>query len=141
MIRRPPRSTRTDTLFPYTTLFRSHPERHAGSAVLATPARAGVPACEERDRRGALRYRARRLRPQLRVDQPFAAAHRHSLARFPRARRPAHRAALRSPRPQHLGDELRLAVRPRATPPQSWRAASPLPPRTRPGLGPLPPPP
>src|SRR3546814_5690470 len=32
MIRRPPRSTRTDTLFPYTTLFRSHgddrPRRH-----------------------------------------------------------------------------------------------------------------
>src|SRR3546814_8752025 len=32
MIRRPPRSTRTDTLFPYTTLFRSalhrHPEDH-----------------------------------------------------------------------------------------------------------------
>src|SRR3546814_3146274 len=27
MIRRPPRSTRTDTLFPYTTLFRSH-RRH-----------------------------------------------------------------------------------------------------------------
>src|SRR3546814_1195324 len=28
MIRRPPRSTRTDTLFPYTTLFRSHdPDR------------------------------------------------------------------------------------------------------------------
>src|SRR3546814_20415083 len=26
MIRRPPRSTRTDTLFPYTTLFRSLPE-------------------------------------------------------------------------------------------------------------------
>src|SRR3546814_2147877 len=26
MIRRPPRSTRTDTLFPYTTLFRSNPE-------------------------------------------------------------------------------------------------------------------
>src|SRR3546814_19144369 len=26
MIRRPPRSTRTDTLFPYTTLFRSQPE-------------------------------------------------------------------------------------------------------------------
>src|SRR3546814_15267798 len=24
MIRRPPRSTRTDTLFPYTTLFRAH---------------------------------------------------------------------------------------------------------------------
>src|SRR3546814_2326913 len=29
MIRRPPRSTRTDTLFPYTTLFRSRrPARH-----------------------------------------------------------------------------------------------------------------
>src|SRR3546814_14158918 len=27
MIRRPPRSTRTDTLFPYTTLFRSKVER------------------------------------------------------------------------------------------------------------------
>src|SRR3546814_3358317 len=27
MIRRPPRSTRTDTLFPYTTLFRSHQVR------------------------------------------------------------------------------------------------------------------
>src|SRR3546814_8988295 len=29
MIRRPPRSTRTDTLFPYTTLFRSHWRRFA----------------------------------------------------------------------------------------------------------------
>src|SRR3546814_14597353 len=28
MIRRPPRSTRTDTLFPYTTLFRSSPNSH-----------------------------------------------------------------------------------------------------------------
>src|SRR3546814_19793084 len=28
MIRRPPRSTRTDTLFPYTTLFRSHIGAH-----------------------------------------------------------------------------------------------------------------
>src|SRR3546814_1836473 len=30
MIRRPPRSTRTDTLFPYTTLFRSRRRRIAG---------------------------------------------------------------------------------------------------------------
>src|SRR3546814_10173343 len=30
MIRRPPRSTRTDTLFPYTTLFRSLPQRQQG---------------------------------------------------------------------------------------------------------------
>src|SRR3546814_4937566 len=33
MIRRPPRSTRTDTLFPYTTLFRSLEE--GGSRVLS----------------------------------------------------------------------------------------------------------
>src|SRR3546814_18920189 len=30
MIRRPPRSTRTDTLFPYTTLFRSYDDRVSG---------------------------------------------------------------------------------------------------------------
>src|SRR3546814_8533246 len=30
MIRRPPRSTRTDTLFPYTTLFRSAPAKRYG---------------------------------------------------------------------------------------------------------------
>src|SRR3546814_4364396 len=30
MIRRPPRSTRTDTLFPYTTLFRSDPSPPGG---------------------------------------------------------------------------------------------------------------
>src|SRR3546814_18919863 len=35
MIPRPPRSTRTDTLFPYTTLFRSHPEREFGGAAPA----------------------------------------------------------------------------------------------------------
>src|SRR3546814_8646664 len=34
MIRRPPRSTRTDTLFPYTTLFRSHPHRHRADQVV-----------------------------------------------------------------------------------------------------------
>src|SRR3546814_18898280 len=32
MIRRPPRSTRTDTLFPYTTLFRSVPTGPIGQA-------------------------------------------------------------------------------------------------------------
>src|SRR3546814_20713049 len=33
MLRRPPRSTRTDTLFPYTTLFRSGDARARGDAV------------------------------------------------------------------------------------------------------------
>src|SRR3546814_1056796 len=35
MIRRPPRSTRTDTLFPYTTLFRSYPDRETIVALAA----------------------------------------------------------------------------------------------------------
>src|SRR3546814_15828671 len=35
MIRRPPRSTRTDTLFPYTTLFRSIELEHRGEQLLA----------------------------------------------------------------------------------------------------------
>src|SRR3546814_6541381 len=43
MIRRPPRSTRTDTLFPYTTLFRSRgrydPAAQPAAAVRARPAR------------------------------------------------------------------------------------------------------
>src|SRR3546814_14501898 len=34
MIRRPPRSTRTDTLFPYTTLFRSAKHRHLKRLLL-----------------------------------------------------------------------------------------------------------
>src|SRR3546814_11235619 len=33
MIRRPPRSTRTDTLFPYTTLFRSERDLLGGAAL------------------------------------------------------------------------------------------------------------
>src|SRR3546814_6230481 len=40
MIRRPPRSTRTDTLFPYTTLFRSAREANAEIADPNSPARA-----------------------------------------------------------------------------------------------------
>src|SRR3546814_13006801 len=34
MIRRPPRSTRTDTLFPYTTLFRSRLAKQASDELL-----------------------------------------------------------------------------------------------------------
>src|SRR3546814_4223162 len=40
MIRRPPRSTRTDTLFPYTTRFRSTPE--GAIATLSTAAEAAI---------------------------------------------------------------------------------------------------
>src|SRR3546814_11627233 len=41
MIRRPPRSTRTDTLFPYTTLFRSTDEGWARASCSALVARDG----------------------------------------------------------------------------------------------------
>src|SRR3546814_14401048 len=37
MIRRPPRSTRTDTLFPYTTLFRSAQARAEGLGKARVP--------------------------------------------------------------------------------------------------------
>src|SRR3546814_5283767 len=39
MIRRPPRSTRTDTLFPYTTLFRSHSRTSRSSRAIAVISR------------------------------------------------------------------------------------------------------
>src|SRR3546814_20122728 len=39
MIRRPPRSTRTDTLFPYTTLFRSLSPRRLSSDAYASTVR------------------------------------------------------------------------------------------------------
>src|SRR3546814_953842 len=45
MIRRPPRSTRTDTLFPYTTLFRSSQglvERHLVESDLVAPGAADI---------------------------------------------------------------------------------------------------
>src|SRR3546814_9087382 len=67
MIRRPPRSTRTDTLFPYTTLFRS-------------PAPSGVSAPRARDREGSgaadARSRLRRvwLRTSYQLDSSVAAS-------------------------------------------------------------------
>src|SRR3546814_10792821 len=47
MIRRPPRSTRTDTLFPYTTLFRSDNSR---SSIRPAGAAARAPAAPTRFR-------------------------------------------------------------------------------------------
>src|SRR3546814_2735855 len=54
MIRLPPRSTRTDTLFPYTTLFRSV------TAARSWPARPATPLC----RRPCRRRRSRRASPR-----------------------------------------------------------------------------
>src|SRR3546814_3860744 len=42
MIRRPPRSTRTDTLFPYTTLFRA-PRGPAARIILCIDPRLAIP--------------------------------------------------------------------------------------------------
>src|SRR3546814_16713360 len=50
MIRRPPRSTRTDTLFPYTTLFRSEDVTHNVRGIKSIPVEldgADVPALLE----------------------------------------------------------------------------------------------
>src|SRR3546814_10603167 len=53
MIRRPPRSTRTDTLFPYTTLFRSAPQARVAAPALPA-ARTGRAAATARPyRRGS----------------------------------------------------------------------------------------
>src|SRR3546814_12535068 len=56
MIRRPPRSTRTDTLLPYTTLFRS---------IAADRHDVGMPRHQpERIELGIFRHRERRVRPR-----------------------------------------------------------------------------
>src|SRR3546814_7634036 len=49
MIRLPPRSTRTDTLFPYTTLFRSRAQTRTGTRLAPAPAwrRSGAARSEE----------------------------------------------------------------------------------------------
>src|SRR3546814_12679490 len=52
MIRRPPRSTRTDTLFPYTTLFRSALEAEHADALEALGDEELAPATDVDFRRG-----------------------------------------------------------------------------------------
>src|SRR3546814_721096 len=77
MIRRPPRSTRTDTLFPYTTLFRS--------PLAVRPARAGCAAA-------AGGRQARPRRPEPRRRQAHGRRRRRRRARAARrARRPRRR--------------------------------------------------
>src|SRR3546814_17944181 len=61
MIRRPPRSTRTDTLFPYTTLFRSPTDEACTPLIYAT-------ACAKCSDDGHL-ARPRRQGPRMGVDE------------------------------------------------------------------------
>src|SRR3546814_11305981 len=71
MIRRPPRSTRTDTLFPYTTLFRSRPELslRVPRARPQAPGNRQVPGTAGRLRPGA-RTALRRATSDSTLDTP-----------------------------------------------------------------------
>src|SRR3546814_591656 len=71
MIRRPPRSTRTDTLFPYTTLFRS--EGHAGEPAAGVDEGFGHAEIEDRD---AFVHRVLLL-PRAGLHLVEAGAHQH----------------------------------------------------------------
>src|SRR3546814_6552012 len=89
MIRRPPRSTRTDTLFPYTTLFRSRHrsrcrlwDRLARGAAL----RLGEPACRRADRDRSHHDGGQRVHP-LAPAQARRCAGRSATGEYPRADR------------------------------------------------------
>src|SRR3546814_1584080 len=62
MIRRPPKSTRTDTLFPYTTLFRSYAYLAGKGMVAAIAALGGVRQSQQKTLVAA-RQRLQALRP------------------------------------------------------------------------------
>src|SRR3546814_15098747 len=64
MIRRPPRSTRTDTLFPYTTLFRSH----AACEPLDRKSRTAQRRSKKEVRETAHHLASLRLLPKLGID-------------------------------------------------------------------------
>src|SRR3546814_12413022 len=67
MIRRPPRSTRTDTLFPYTTLFRStgvDPSVKTYSVRVYAASISSIAAERQRDARYRRHYRKHRQRRQ-----------------------------------------------------------------------------
>src|SRR3546814_1919961 len=60
MIRRPPRSTRTDTLFPYTTLLRSLAGDRDGGGARGAPRRCGLAAVDLRAAAAFLTHRNHR---------------------------------------------------------------------------------
>src|SRR3546814_9391802 len=64
MIRRPPRSTRTDTLFPYTTLFRSSARAAAGDGRSERAGAGHAAADQQRTADGCGRLSGRRLTKQ-----------------------------------------------------------------------------
>src|SRR3546814_14054871 len=72
MIRRPPRSTRTDTLFPYTTLFRS------SSTTVSVPRKRGSSGARKRNSSSCSRL-ASRLSP-AKVAERCPASSRHAVS-------------------------------------------------------------
>src|SRR3546814_15050304 len=115
MIRRPPRSTRTDTLFPYTTLFRSDDDERVRARRRAK-ARAG-------DRAGFACCHGRPGRPD--PDAAQLAGQRDQVYRAGRA----------NPR------RGQAHSRPGVGPPRPCRPHPPRPPPSPPPPPPLPPPP
>src|SRR3546814_8775768 len=118
MIRRPPRSTRTDTLFPYTTLFRS--EARAGADRCAAIGLGG----QRRDARTAAGgdlpgLRQARTRPAARTEQcrrgaSGVARHQHWRRRLDRGtlyRRNAFRLVERAARSEEPTSELQHILR------------------------------
>src|SRR3546814_1558394 len=86
MIRRPPRSKRTDTLLPYTTLFRSKVQDREMPALVAIPP--GQQKIRDLGRRAGLgRARGRQRDPQQAADRRVGLIEAHG---------PDDRAALRS---------------------------------------------
>src|SRR3546814_17974829 len=77
MIRRPPRSTRTDTLFPYTTLFRSH---HQAPRGRDNQHRKLCPLPPQRAWRGSGRARGRKAR-RLAVYHPASCSFEKNILR------------------------------------------------------------
>src|SRR3546814_1372924 len=62
MTRRPPRSTRTDTLFPYTTLFRSRLNNHARAVAIRGLDRAILHLLQQAGRLDHIDYQTTRLK-------------------------------------------------------------------------------
>src|SRR3546814_20251700 len=117
MIRRPPRSTRTDSLFPYTTLFRSR------GPVAATRSRAARARVSARDRAAGA------ARPD-----GFRQADGHTAEALRSRRREA--LVCTSTRTDPAGRRCRAAARPAGRRAQGLRIfLSPLPPLAAAGLG------
>src|SRR3546814_12543960 len=74
MIRRPPRSTRTDTLFPYTTLFRSFLDRERAFGGAELPKRAAVDAQQGPQSVGGQAGRERTAEMEAQGESLFALA-------------------------------------------------------------------